>query len=173
MLPPGFQHVGGTFRTYGHGEPVDVWSPLRVPQDEQPGNRYSHYFNVVGGSKQDVTWAQMEQDLTETGQSVAKRYPIPNSPWKPRAAPLKNEIVGTAGNTLRVLAGAALAMLVLACVNVAGLLLGRAGSQSARDRDPGGPRRHALADRQATADRECRPRQRRRRARNRRSPTAR
>jgi predicted permease len=130
VLPPGFQHVGGSFRTYGHGEPVDVWSPLRVPQDEQPGNRYSHYFNVVGRLKQGVTWAQMEQDLKETGKKIAQRYPIPNSPWKPSAAPLKKEIVGTAGNTLKVLAGAALAMLVLACVNVAGLLLGRAGARS-------------------------------------------
>ena len=130
VLPPGFQHVGGSFRTYGHGEPVDVWSPLRVPRDEQPGNRYSHYFNIVGRLKPDATWAQMEQELKETGKSVAQRYPIPNSPWKPSAAPLKDEIVGTAGNTLKVLAGAALAMLVLACVNVAGLLLGRAGARA-------------------------------------------
>jgi predicted permease len=72
----------------------------------------------------------MEQELKETGEGIAQRYPIPNSPWKPIAAPLKNEIVGTAGNTLKVLAGAALAMLVLACVNVAGLLLGRAGARA-------------------------------------------
>ena len=30
VLPEGFQHVGGTYRTYGHGESVDVWSVLTV-----------------------------------------------------------------------------------------------------------------------------------------------
>jgi predicted permease len=130
VLPQGFQHVGGTFRTYGHGEPVDVWTALRVPRDERPGNRYSHYFNVVGRIKKDVTQPQVEADLQATGRSVATRYPSPNSPWKPRAVALKQEIVGAADKTLIVLSGAALAMLLLACVNVAGLLLGRAGGRS-------------------------------------------
>jgi len=130
VLPPGFQHVGGTFRTYGHGEPVDVWSALRVPRDEQPHNRHSHYFNVVGRIKKDVGTRQLEQDLATTSLSVNQRYPTPNSPWKPRAVPLKDEIVGTAQTTLTVLAAAAMAMLLLACVNVAGLLLGRANRRS-------------------------------------------
>src|SRR5262245_1880825 len=130
VLPPGFQHVGGTFRTYGHGDPVDVWSALAVRQDERPTDRYSHYFNVVGRLKEGVSPQQLEADLKMTGESAAKRYPNPNSPWKSRAVPLKNEIVGTAGATLRALTGAALAMLLLACVNVAGLLLGRANARS-------------------------------------------
>ena len=130
VLPEGFQHVGGTYRTYGHGEPVDVWSVLTVPRDEHPRFRFSHYFNVVGRVRRDVGRAAMEEDLRRTGVSVAKRYPTPNSPWKPIAVPLKDEIVGTAESTLLVLAGAASAVLLLACVNVAGLLLGRASGRS-------------------------------------------
>ena len=130
VLPEGFQHVGGTYRTYGHGEPVDVWSVLAVPRDEHPRFRFSHYFNVVGRVRRDVGRAVMEEDLRRTGVSVAKRYPRPNSPWKPTAVPLKDEIVGTAESTLLVLSGAASAVLLLACVNVAGLLLGRASGRS-------------------------------------------
>ncbi len=130
VLPEGFQHVGGTYRTYGHGEPVDVWSVLAVPRDEHPRFRFSHYFNVVGRVRRDVGRAAMEEDLRRTGVSVAKRYPTPNSPWKPTAVPLKDEIVGTAESTLLVLSGAASAVLLLACVNVAGLLLGRASGRS-------------------------------------------
>ena len=130
VLPEGFQHVGGTYRTYGHGEPVDVWSVLTVPRDEHPRFRFSHYFNVVGRVRRDVGRAAMEEDLRRTGTSVAKRYPTPNSPWTPTAVPLKDEIVGTAEPTLLVLSGAASAVLLLACVNVAGLLLGRASSRS-------------------------------------------
>jgi putative ABC transport system permease protein len=130
VLPRGFQHVGGTFQTYGHGEPVDIWSPLAVPRDEKPGNRYSHYYNVVGRVRRDASRAAMEDDVRRAGVSAATRYPEPGSRWKPRVVPLKDEIVGTAGSTLGVLAGAALAVLMLACVNVAGLLLGRAVQRS-------------------------------------------
>ena len=130
VLPPDFQHVGGTYRTYGHGEAIDVWSVLPVPREERPGLRFSHYFNVVGRIRSGVSPGEMEQDLKRTGVSVARRYPNPNSPWSPTAVPLKQEIVGTAESTLLVLAGAAAAVLLLACVNVAGLLLGRASSRS-------------------------------------------
>ena len=130
VLPNGFQHVGGTYRTYGHAEPVDVWSVLTVPRDEHPRHRFSHYYNVVGRVRRGVSWAAMEEDLRRTGANVARRYPVPNSPWKPRAVPLKDEIVGTAESTLVALAAASTVMLILACVNVAGLLLGRAVGRS-------------------------------------------
>lgn len=130
VLPEAFKHVGGAYRTYGHGEPVDVWWVLTVPREEQPRFRFSHYFNVVGRVRRDVGWADMEADLQRTGARVATRYPVPNSPWKPRAVPLKDEIVGTIESTLVVLAGAASAVLLLACVNVAGLLLGRASARA-------------------------------------------
>ena len=130
VLPQGFQHVGGTYRTYGHGEAVDIWSVLTVPREEHPRHRFSHYYNVVGRVRPGVSWAQMDDDLRRTGVSVAKRYPSPNSPWTTRAVPLKEEIVGTAESTLLVLTGAASAVLLLACVNVAGLLLGRASSRT-------------------------------------------
>jgi putative ABC transport system permease protein len=129
VLDQGFQHVGGTFRTYGHGEPVDVWSPLAVPRDEEPSWRYSHFFNVVGRTKTEATSAQIAADLKARGESAARRYPVPNSPWKPRIEPLKQEIIGTADKTLMALSGAAMAMLLLACVNVAGLLLGRSAQR--------------------------------------------
>jgi predicted permease len=130
VLPDGFAHVGGTYRTYGHGEGVDIWSVLTVPRDEHPRHRYSHYFNVVGRVRPDVSRSAMEDDLRRTGEIVATRYPTPNSPWKPRAVPLRDEIVGTAEATLIALAAAAAVVLALACVNVAGLLLGRAAERS-------------------------------------------
>jgi predicted permease len=130
VLPDGFRHVGGTYRTYGHGEPVDIWSVLPVPREEQPRHRFSHYFNVVARVKPSVSRAAFEQDLRQVGETVAKRYPSPNSPWSPIAVSLKEEIIGTAESTIFVLAGAAAAVLLLACVNVAGLLLGRASTRS-------------------------------------------
>jgi predicted permease len=130
VLPEGFEHVGGTYRSYGHGERVDLWSVLTVPREDHPRFRFSHYFNVVGRVRANVGRAQMEDDLQRMASTVATRYPAPNSPWKSRAVPLKDEIVGTSGSTLWLLAGAAFAVLLLACVNIAGLLLGRASGRS-------------------------------------------
>jgi predicted permease len=130
IVPDGVQHVGGTYRTYGHGETIDVWSVLAVPREEHPRYRYSHFYNVVGRVRPGVSPAQLNEDLRLTGASVATRYPTPNSPWKAVAVPLKQEIVGSTESTLVVLAGAATMVLLLACVNVAGLLLGRAASRS-------------------------------------------
>jgi hypothetical protein len=113
---------------------VDVWWVLKVPREERPGLRYSHYFNVVGRVRMDAGRAAIEEDLRRTAASVAKRYPSPNSPWRSSVVPLKDEIIGTVDSTLLVLAGAAAAVLLLACVNIAGLLLGRA---SARTREVG------------------------------------
>jgi putative ABC transport system permease protein len=134
VLPEGFRHVGGTYRTYGHEENVDIWSVLPVPRGNNPGDRFSHYFNVVGRVRPGVSPAEMEADLRVTGQSVAKRYPAPNSPWSAKAVPLKSEIVGASESTLVSLSAAAAVVLILACVNVAGLLLGRA---TARGREIG------------------------------------
>ena len=134
VLPQGFQHVGSSYRSYGHAEPVDVWSVLVVPRDEKPQYRYSHFFNVVGRLRAGVTGAEMDADLRRARARVASRYPEGNSPWSPRAVPLKDEIVGSAESTLVALGAAATVVLVLACVNVAGLLLGRA---SARAREIG------------------------------------
>lgn len=130
VVPANFQHVGGTYNSYAHGEPVDVWTVMTVPRDENPRHRFSHYFNVVGRIRPGVSWSSMEEDLRSTGALVAKRYPVPNSQWVSRAVPLKDEIVGRAESTLVALAGAAGAVLLLACVNVAGLLLGRAAGRA-------------------------------------------
>src|SRR3954470_9182862 len=61
VLPAGFQHVGGTYRSYGHGEAVDIWSVLAVPREENPSMRFSHYFNVVGRVRAGVTRGEMDE----------------------------------------------------------------------------------------------------------------
>ncbi len=132
VVPEGFAHVGGTYRTYGHGEPVDVWSVLPVPRQDGRGVRFSHYYNVVGRVRRSATAAEIRDDLQRTSVIVASRYPTPNSPWKPLMVPLKTEIVGAMESTLFVLAGAASLVLLLACVNVAGLLVAR-GAARARE----------------------------------------
>ena len=62
VLPAGFQHVGGTYRTYAHGEAVDIWSVMPVAVSQEAQYRFSHYFNVVGRLRPGVSWAVMNED---------------------------------------------------------------------------------------------------------------
>ena len=99
VLPDGVQHVGGITAPTAMASP-STSAVLPVPREEHPRHRYSHYYNVVGRVRPGVSQAQMADDLRRTGESVAKRYPQPNSPWKAKAVQLKEEIVGTAESTL-------------------------------------------------------------------------
>jgi predicted permease len=126
VLPPGVQHVGGSYRSYPHGESVDVWWPQALPTTPQRRDRAQHYLNVIGRMKRSVTVAQAQDDLRRISATLAERYPETNARWSSHVRPLRAEIIGTSATTLLALLAAAGAVLLIACLNVAGLLLGRA-----------------------------------------------
>jgi predicted permease len=126
VLPPGVQHVGGSYRAYPHGESVDVWWPRQLPSIPQRRDRFQHYLSVVGRLAPGVTVAQGQDDLRRVSAKLAKEYPDSNSSWSSHVRPLRADIIGTSETTLMALLAAAGAVLLIACLNVAGLLLGRA-----------------------------------------------
>ena len=67
VLPPGFQHVGGTYRTYGHGEAVDIWSVLPVPREEHPRLSLLSLLQRRGTVRAGVSRGEMEEDLKRHG----------------------------------------------------------------------------------------------------------
>ncbi len=126
VLPEGFRHVGGTYRTYSHEESVDIWSVLPVPRGNSPGDRFSHYFNVVGRVRSGVSRSAMEADLKTTGQTVAEAVPVAEQSVVSTRRPAEGRDRRHVGIRARVPFGRGSSRPVLACVNVAGLLLGRA-----------------------------------------------
>jgi predicted permease len=124
ILPPGFQHVGGSFRSLPHGDTVDAWTPAWF--DPKQPMRSSHFLNAVGRLKPGVTLADAADDLNRVAAQSEQRYPGSNAKWRTRLTPLREEIVGSADSLLLMLVAAAAAVLLIGCANVASLLLARA-----------------------------------------------
>ena len=126
VLPPGVQHVGGNYRAYPHGESVDVWWPRTLPTVPQRMDRNQHYLSVIGRMRPGVTAAQAQDDLRQISQRLGQQYPDSHTGWSMHVRPLRAEIIGASQITLVALLAAAGAVLFIACLNVAGLLIGRA-----------------------------------------------
>jgi putative ABC transport system permease protein len=123
VMPAGVQHVGGDYRSTPHGESVDAWWPMELsPQSP----RFAHFVNTIGRMKTGVTGEQAEADFNVIAARLAEQHPGTNSGWQIRIIALHQEIVGRARTTLLVLLGAVLFVLLIACVNVANLMLARA-----------------------------------------------
>jgi predicted permease len=99
---------------------TDVW-PTLVPDFQFMKWRGNRFLDVIGRLKPGVSPGQAEDDLT----AILRRAPETPAGMQESLAPLKTELIGGAKSILAVLMGAAGLVLLIACVNVATLLLAR------------------------------------------------
>jgi putative ABC transport system permease protein len=119
VMPQGFQAL---FRDH------ELWVPMQMTPEER-ANRTSHFLLGVGRLGPGVTPQQAESELDTIGRALERDYPIANAGRGLRAAPVHEELVGDTKSALVLLMGAVSLLLVVACVNVANLLLARALSR--------------------------------------------
>jgi predicted permease len=104
--------------------PADLWTPF-VPR-RSPEQRRQHYLQVIGRLKPGVTLDQARADMTGIGDEIARLWPDTNKGWNVTVEPLHEAIVGAdLRTTSLVLAGVVGFVLLMACANVANLLLAR------------------------------------------------
>ena len=114
-----------------HDQKVELWQALTV-NEAQPG-RGGHFLYMIGRLKDDVSYEQATADaeqLMARWNVITPQGHVPDPKiHRIRFDPLKDDIVGSVKTALLILQGAVAFVLLIACANLANLLLARAESR--------------------------------------------
>jgi putative ABC transport system permease protein len=124
-----FEVLGVMPRDFDFPATTEVWVPLNF--EAQPGlkQRKAHFLRPVGRLKAGVSLAQAQADTDAIARHLEATYPDTNTGWNLRLVSLREQIVGNIRSTLYILLGAVGFVLLIACANVANLLLAHAASR--------------------------------------------
>ena len=108
---------------------TDLWIPMNFDSDPEMKQRYAHFLRPIGRLKPGVSLDQAQADMDLIGAQLEKQFPESNTGWNLRLVSLREQIVGGSRTIVFILFGAVAFVLLIACANVANLLLVRAAAR--------------------------------------------
>jgi putative ABC transport system permease protein len=120
VLPPTFEFPDAT---------IGLWVPLVLEGGRTPPSRTSHFLSVYGRLRQGVTMEQARDEMDRVGAQLEAQYPDANRNHGVYVADLRGEIQAPVKDGLLTLLAAVAFVLLIACVNVANLMLAKAASR--------------------------------------------
>jgi putative ABC transport system permease protein len=130
IMPASFEFPLPLFNVTGaqFGERADIWQPLGFT-DQEMKNRGSRSYGVIGRLAPDVSPAQAQAEIETVVQGMRQRY-TDNYPkgdsFGATIYPLKQQVIGPIKPLLLILLGAVALVLLIACANLATMMLARA-----------------------------------------------
>lgn len=116
VMPPAF--------LFPSASASEIWTVYDSATLAKRGRRADH-LGVIGRLKNGVELSRAQADLDVLGAALEAKYPDTNTNWRINATPLLDRATATIKPALLVLLGAVGVLLVMACTNVAGLMLVR------------------------------------------------
>jgi putative ABC transport system permease protein len=107
------------------GSPIEFWAPMQFTPAEA-ASRGSHYLNVVARLRDGVTIDQASEEMQAIAAQLGREFPDTNARVGAVVTPIRNDLLGNTRFALLVLMGAAGCVLLIACANLASLMLSRA-----------------------------------------------
>ncbi|HXY31467.1 MAG TPA: ABC transporter permease [Gemmatimonadaceae bacterium] len=124
VMPAGFRDP--------YARDAEIWSPFAFkPEDRADNNRTNEFLTFVGRLKPEVTLERARSTMHDLGERLKSEHTQSYSPdWTLLVTPLAEKRTGSVRSLLLVLLGSVGCVLLIACANVANLLLARGAGRS-------------------------------------------